>query len=229
MIGTGEHDDATDTEYSVDTIRWALLLGIAGIIIIIVTQIAYRLVTMMLFDELINYSELGALLYRVYRVAFVGSVLITVGFIGLAKKQGSPLGWIFLATWLVRTAWVNYIAPVIASNPYYGTASSVEFLVVALANSYVLWTIRKSTIHPSLTLGVILGRLAGSSIAGILTFLLLAWMWPFESGMGYLMYSSANILVFALTSILTLLLFVVEMRRLNQAKYFDSELGSLPQ
>jgi len=225
-MGRSERDDAKAIEYSTDTVRWALVLGIAGVLIIIATRIASHLAMMMLFDEMISHSELGAMLYRVYQVSFVGSVLVTVGFIGLARKHGSTLGWVFLATWLVSTAWVYYVTPVIASIPYYSSAAFVEVLAIALANSYVLWTIRQSTVHPLLTVGVVLGRLAGPSIATMMTFLLLEWIWPFESGMDYLMYSSIGILVFALTSILTLLLFVVELRRLNQTKYLGPELES---
>ena len=227
MMGNGEYDDVKDTENSTDTIKLALILGIPGVIIIIATQVASALAMMMLFDGLVNLSELGAMMYRVCQVAFVGSVLVTVGFIGLARKYGSALSWVFLATWLVRTVLVYYVTPLIASNPYYGVASFAWFLATTLANSYVLWTIYQSTVHPPLTIALIVGWLVGPSIITILTSLLLEVIWPYESGMAYLMYSSANTPVYVFTSILTLLIFVVEARRLNQIKHLGLEFQSL--
>lgn len=226
MMGNGEHDDVRATENSAGTIRLALILGIPGVIIIIATQVAGALAMMMLFDGLVNLSELGALMYHVYQVAFVGSVLVTVGFIGLARKHGSTLSWVFLATWFVRTALVYYVTPLIASSPYYGVASFVWFLAITLANSYVLWTIHQSTVHPPLTIVLIVSWLVGPSIVSILASLLLEVIWPYESGMAYLMYSSVNIPVYAFTSIMTLLIFFVEARRLNQTKHLGSELQS---
>ncbi len=225
-MGNGEHDDVRATENSAGTIRLALILGIPGVIIIIATQVAGALAMMMLFDGLVNLSELGALMYHVYQVAFVGSVLVTVGFIGLARKHGSTLSWVFLATWFVRTALVYYVTPLIASSPYYGVASFVWFLAITLANSYVLWTIHQSTVHPPLTIVLIVSWLVGPSIVSILASLLLEVIWPYESGMAYLMYSSVNIPVYAFTSIMTLLIFFVEARRLNQTKHLGSELQS---
>ena len=174
-------------------------------------------------------SELGVMMYHIYQVAFVGSVLVTVGFIGLARKYGSALSWVFLATWLVRTALVYYVTPLIASSPYYGVASFVWFLAITLANSYVLWTIHQSTVYPPLTIMLIVGWLVGPSIIAILTSLLLEVIWPYESGMAYLMYSYSNVPVYVFTSILTLLLFVMEIRSLNQTKHLEFEIQSLSQ
>jgi len=226
-MGTGEHDDIKATEDSTDIIRLALILGIPGVIIIIATHVASALAMMIFFDGLVNISELGVMLYRVNQVAFVGSVLVTVGFIGLTRKYSSTLSWVFLATWLMRTAFVYYIAPLIASNPYYSVVSLVWFLAYTLANSYVLWTIYKSTVHPSLTIMLIVGWLVGPSINAILIFLLYEVIWPHESGMTYLRYYSGNVLILAFTSIITLLLFLVEIRRLNQTKHLLPELQSL--
>jgi len=226
-MGTGEHDDVKATEDSADTIRLALILGIPGVIILIATQVAGALAMMMFFDGSVDLSELGAMMYRVNQVAFVGLVLVTVGFIGLTRKLGSTLSWVFLATWLMRTALVYYVTPLIASSPYYGVAIFVWFLAISLANSYVLWTIYGSTVHPSLTIMLIVGWLVGPSILAILISLLYEVLMPYESGMTYLRYSSGNVLVQVFTSILTLLLFVVAIRRLNQTKHLLPELQSL--
>lgn len=229
MMGTGEHDDVKAIENSADTIRYALILGIPGVIIMIATHVAGALAMMMLFDGSVNLSELGAMMYHVNQMAFVGSVLVTVGFIGLTRKLDSTLSWVFLATWLVRTAFVYYVTPLIASSPYYGAASFVWFFAITLTNSYVLWTIYQSTVHPSITIMLILGWLVGSSILAIVVFLLFEVLMPYESGTTYLRYFSANIVIHVLTSILTLLLFVVEIRRLNQTKHVLPELQSLSQ
>jgi lipoprotein signal peptidase len=74
---------------------------------------------------------------------------------------------------------------------------------------------------------LIVGWLVGPSIITILTSLLLEVIWPYESGMAYLMYSSTNTPVYAFTSILTLLIFVMEIRSLNQSNYLGSEIQSL--
>ncbi len=227
MMGAGELDDVKATEDSADPIRLALILGIPGVIIMIATHVASAYAMMMFFDGLVSLSELGVMMYHVYQVAFVGSVLVTVGFIGLTRKLGSTLSWVFLATWLMRTALVYYVTPLIASSPYYGVAIFVWSLAITLANSYVLWTIYKNTVHPSLTIMLIVGWLVGPSIITILTSLLLEVIWPYESGMAYLMYSSTNTPVYAFTSILTLLIFVMEIRRLNQSNYLGSEIQSL--
>jgi hypothetical protein len=227
MIGTGIHDDVKATESSADPIRLALILGIPGVIIMIATHVVSALAMMMFFDGLVNLSELGVMMYHVYQVAFVGSVLVTVGFIGLVRKHGSTLSWVFLATWLMRTALVYYVIPLIASSPYYGAVSFVWFFAITLANGYVLWTINQRTVHPPLTIMLIVGWLVGPSIITILTSLLLEVIWPYESGMAHLMYSSTNTPVYAFTSILTLLLFVMEIRSLNQIKYLGSEIQNL--
>ncbi|MCK4279196.1 MAG: hypothetical protein KAW94_01335 [Candidatus Thorarchaeota archaeon] len=227
MMGTGVHDDVKATESSADPIRLALILGIPGVIIMIATHVVSALAMMMFFDGLVNLSELGVMMYHVYQVAFVGSVLVTVGFIGLVRKHGSTLSWVFLATWLMRTALVYYVTPLIASSPYYGAVSFVWFFAITLANGYVLWTINQRTVHPPLTIMLIVGWLVGPSIITILTSLLLEVIWPYESGMAYLMYSSTNTPVYAFTSILTLLLFVMEIRSLNQIKYLGSEIQNL--
>ena len=226
-MGTEEHDDIKATENSADTIRLALILGIPGVIIIIATQVAGALAMMMFFDGSVNLSELGVMMYRVYQVDFVGSVLVTVGFIGLARKHCSTLSWVFLATWLARTTLVYYVTPLIASSPYYGVASFVWFLAITLANGYVLWTIYQSTVYPMLTFMLIVGWLVGPSISAILISLLHEVIWPYESGMAYLRYSSASIPIYVFTSVLTLLLFVVEIRRLNRTKHLLPELQSL--
>ena len=226
-MGTGIHDDVKATESSADPIRLALILGIPGVIIMIATHVVSALAMMMFFDGLVNLSELGVMMYHVYQVAFVGSVLVTVGFIGLVRKHGSTLSWVFLATWLMRTALVYYVTPLIASSPYYGAVSFVWFFAITLANGYVLWTINQRTVHPPLTIMLIVGWLVGPSIITILTSLLLEVIWPYESGMAYLMYSSTNTPVYAFTSILTLLLFVMEIRSLNQIKYLGSEIQNL--
>ncbi len=226
-MGHEKHDDDKAIEDSTDTIRLALVLGIPGVIIIIATDIASVLVMMMLFDGSVNLSELGAMMYRVNQVAFVGSVLVTVGFIGLARKLGSTLSWVFLATWLARTALVYYVAPLIASSPYYGVAIFVWSLAITLANGYVLWTVYENTVHPLLTIMLIVGWLVGPSILAILAFLLYEVLLPYESEIAYFRYFSGNMLVHVFTSILTLLLFVVEIRRLNQTKHLLPELQSL--
>jgi hypothetical protein len=164
MMGTGIHDDVKATESSADPIRLALILGIPGVIIMIATHVVSALAMMMFFDGLVNLSELGVMMYHVYQVAFVGSVLVTVGFIGLVRKHGSTLSWVFLATWLMRTALVYYVTPLIASSPYYGAVSFVWFLAITLANGYVLWTINQRTVHPPLTIMLIVGWLVGPSI-----------------------------------------------------------------
>ena len=227
MMGTGEHDDVKAIENSADTIRYALILGIPGVIIMIATHVAGSLAMMMFFDGSVNLSELGAMMYHVNQVAFVGSVLVTVGFIGLTRKLGSTLSWVFLATWLVRTAFMHYVTPLIASSPYYGVASFVWFLAITLVNSYVLWTIYQRTVHPMLTFMLLVSWVVGTSILAILIFLLYEVMLPYESGTTYLRVSSGNMLVQVFTSILTLLLFVVEIRRLNQTENLGSEIQSL--
>ena len=227
MIGAGEFDDVKATESSVDTIRLALILGIPGVIIMIATHVAGILTMMMFFDGLVSISELGVMMYRVYQVTFVGSVLVTVGFIGLTRKLGSTLSWVFLATWLMRTALVYYVTPLIASSPYYGVAIFVWSLASTLADSYVLWPNYKNTVHSSLTIMLIIGWLVGPSILAIVVFLLYEVLLPYESGMAYLRYFSGNMLVHIFTSILTLLLFVLEIRHLNQTKHLLPELQSL--
>jgi hypothetical protein len=228
MMGHEKHDNDKAIEDSTDTIRLALILGIPGVIIIIATDIASISLMMMLFDGSVNLLELGAMMYRVSQVAFVGSVLVTVGFIGLARKLGSTLSWVFLATWLARIALVYYVAPLIASSPYYGVASFVWSLAITLANGYVLWIVYKNTVHPLLTIMLIIGWLVGPSILAIVVFLLYEVLLPYESGMAYLSYSSGNMLVHVFTSILILLLFVEEIRHLNQTKHLLPELQSLP-
>jgi hypothetical protein len=123
---------------------------------------------------------------------------------------------------------VYYVAPLIASSPYYGVASFVWSLAITLANGYVLWIVYKNTVHPLLTIMLIIGWLVGPSILAIVVFLLYEVLLPYESGMAYLSYSSGNMLVHVFTSILILLLFVEEIRHLNQTKHLLPELQSLP-
>jgi len=226
-MGNNESDDAKATGYFADTVRWALILGIVGIIIKFGAFFASNIMVMMWRDGAVNTSEFAVLQSTVIGVLFVGNVLVMAGFVGLARKHGSALGWIFLATWLVSIAWSRYVFPVIVNTPYYGSAAFVMSFAITLANSYVLWTIRKSTVHPTLTIALILDWLLVWPIASVLSYLLLEWIWPYESGTEFLFHFSVRIFVSALTSILTILLFVVEMRRLNQAKHLESELQSL--